>query len=169
MNEHEFVIEDTLAKMKSVMEDFKDKKIRVAYSGGADSDIVMHLLRNNGYDVIGVFYDTGIEYKATKDHVQDMISQGFRIETIQAFRPVPTSNRVFGHPFINKRVSDYLQRLQSNGFDFQTDGKLSFDEAYAKFPHSKASLRWFFNEFGDGSRFNIAYNKYLREFLVEFG
>lgn len=168
-SEFEFILKDTEAKMKSVMS--KHNIIRVAYSGGSDSDTVMHLLLKNGYNVKGVLYDTGIEYQATKDHVEWMRSQGYDIDVVKAVRPVPTSNKQYGHPFISKRVSDYLSRLQRHGFDFQSDGHLDFETLYKKYPRAKVALKWWCNEWGGDkfSRFDIKYNKGLKDFLIEYG
>lgn len=162
------VIVDAIAKIDSIMQEYAGKTIYVAYSGGSDSDIVLHLLRLAGYEVPAVIYDTGLEYQATWDHVEYMRSLGFQIEKIKAKRPVPTSNKIYGHPFVSKRVSDMLERLQQHHFDFQVDGPKSFDELYQKFPRCKAVLRWWCNDFPD-VRTNISQNKHLKEFLIEYG
>jgi 3'-phosphoadenosine 5'-phosphosulfate sulfotransferase (PAPS reductase)/FAD synthetase len=169
MDEDRFIIEDTYAKMGAVLSEYDPSKVMVSYSGGSDSDIVMHLLRNSGHNVKSVFYDTGIEYQATKDHIQYMISQGFEIDTIKASIPVPVSNLRYGHPFISKMVSDTISRLQKHGFDFRVEGRKSFQELLLMFPKSKAALRWWCNEFGENSQFNISQHKYLKEFLIEYG
>jgi 3'-phosphoadenosine 5'-phosphosulfate sulfotransferase (PAPS reductase)/FAD synthetase len=165
MNNHQFVLKDTLAKAESVLKDHKN--IRIAYSGGSDSDIILHLLRP--YNIKALFYDTGIEWDATKEHIKYMQSRGYDIETIKAHKPVPTSNKQYGHPFLNKRVSDYLQRLQGHDFDFKEHGKLSFPELIKIYPTSTTALKWWCNEWGDKSRFNISYNPHLKEFLIEHG
>lgn len=168
MNGYEFQLEDTIVKIKSVLSAFNLDKIRIAYSGGSDSDIVIHLIKKSGFDVISVFYDTGIEWQATKDHVIELLPT-YNVDTIKADRPVPISNKVYGHPFLNKRVSDYLERLQKHNFNFQEHGNLSFEELWKLYPKCKASLRWWTNNFGYKSRFNIEYNTYLKEFLIEYG
>lgn len=161
-------IVDSIAKTKSILNGYVNKTVRVAYSGGRDSDDVMWLLKYCGYDVIGVFYDTGIEYSATHAHIDYMRSVGFNIETIKAVRPVPTSNRKYGHPFISKQVSDMLERLQRHNFDFKSDGNLPFDTLYRKYPKCKSALRWWTNtHFGHSN--NISWNSGLKEFLIEYG
>jgi len=168
-SEYDLAVVDAIAKTKSIMGQYAGKEIAVAYSGGADSDVIMHFLRNNGHDVKGIFYDTGIEFKATHDHVEYMRTLGFDIEKIRAVRAVPTSNKMYGHPFLNKRVSDYLQRLQSHEFDFSVDGELPLATLLVKYPKCKTALRWWTNDWGDGSRFNIDRNKHLKEFLIQYG
>lgn len=169
MNEYEFILADTIAKTQSVLQQYEGKEVRVAYSGGADSDTTLWLLRESGFSVKAVLYDTGIEWGATLRHVEYMRELGFDIDIIRAKRPVPTSNKQYGHPFISKRISDYLERLQAHGFDFQGDGNKPFEELWVKYPKCKAALRWWCNDWGEGSRFNIAYNRHLKEFLTEYG
>lgn len=166
--ENTLVFVDSFAKTQSVMEQFKDKKIRIAYSGGADSDTIMWLMKWLDYNVIGVFYDTGLEYQATWKHLDYMRSEGFEIEVIKAKRPIPTSQHKYGHAFISKHVADMIQRLQSHNFDFQKDGDLSFEELWKKYPTAKSALRWWTNGH-NGLRSNIAWNKGLKEFLIEYG
>ena len=169
-SEKEVLIQDAIQKTMNVVGgEYVDKNIRVAYSGGSDSDTVMHLLKYCGYNITGVLYDTGVEWDATMRHVEYMRSIGFEIETIKAKRPVPTSNKKYGHPWISKRVSDYLSRLQKHNFDFQRDGALPFDVLYTKYPKCKVALRWWCNNWGEGSSFNIERNTYLKEFLIKHG
>ena len=159
---------DTFAKIDSVMDEYKNKNWRVAYSGGADSDTIMWLLRYCGYEPRGVFYDTGLEYSATLNHIDWMKDQGFNIETVRAKMPIPTSQRKYGRPFISKYVSDRLSRLQKHSFDFQRDGKKSFDELIKIYPRCRSALRWWTNDH-KGLGTNISWNKYLKEFLIEYG
>lgn len=85
MNGYEFQLEDTIVKIKSVLSTFNLDKVRIAYSGGSDSDIVIHLIKKSGFDVISVFYDTGIEWQATKDHVIELLPT-YNVDTIKADR-----------------------------------------------------------------------------------
>jgi 3'-phosphoadenosine 5'-phosphosulfate sulfotransferase (PAPS reductase)/FAD synthetase len=159
---------DAIAKIKSVLSDYKDKKWRVAYSGGSDSDTTMWILRYAGFEPKAVFHNTGLEYEATWKQIEYMRSEGFDIEVIKAKIPIPTSNRVYGHPFISKQVSEMLQRLQKHDFDFQNHGILSFDELYKIYPNCKSALRWWTNN-TPSPQTDIQNNRYLKEFLIEFG
>lgn len=165
MDDFEFLLQDTLAKAKSVIPLYKNP--RIAYSGGSDSDVVMHLMQP--FNIKAVFYDTGIEWQATKNHVQYMQDLDFDVDTIKAERPVPISNKKYGHPFISKQVSEWLERLQRHNFQFQEHGHLDFKTLWKIYPKSKAALRWWCNDWGEKSRFNIEYNIYLKEFLIEYG
>lgn len=67
--------------------------IMVSVSGGADSDVMMDMIERIGYPlskVHYVFFDTGIEFAATKEHLKFLESKyGVEIERYRAKVPVP--------------------------------------------------------------------------------
>ena len=143
-------------------------EIMVSVSGGSDSDIVIDMIERIGYPlskVHYVFYDTGLEFQATKLHL-DFLEQkyGITIERKRAKVPVPLGVKRYGYPFLSKRVSDYIHRLQKHGFQWEDK---PFDELYAKYPKCKVALRWWCNDWGTKSKMNIEYNKWLKEFMIE--
>lgn len=164
--EQEFFVIDAYAKLKSILKNYQKKDIRVAYSGGADSDTVMFILRKLGYNISGVFYDTGLEYAATWKHIEYMRTQGYIIDIQKAKMSIPTSNTKYGSPFISKRVSEYISRLQSHNFNFRVDGLLDFETLWKKYPNAKSALRWWTNSHKGRSN-NIKWNSRLKEFLIE--
>ena len=166
---YEFILEDTYTKMDSIMEEYKNKNICISYSGGSDSDTLMFLFKNKGYNIKGLFFNTGIEYNATLEHIQYMRSLGFTIDIIKAARSVPNGTKKFGLPFINKRVSEMLERMQKHNFDFKNDGNKTYEELTNKYLKLVSALKWWCNFYDNGSILNIAYNKKLKEFLIEFG
>lgn len=180
-----FDILDVEAKAKSILK--KKKRILFSYSGGKDSDILLDLFKklNLLNNVKIVFFDTGIEWNAQKKHILKRIDEGFNIEIIRAFKPVSLCSKQYGEPFVSKYVSEMLSRLQKHNFDFQNDGKLTYPELIIKFPKCLGGLRWWCNYYGSKydtnnknkenyggsfkSSFNIARNKYLKEFLIKYG
>ncbi len=143
------------------------KKALCAVSGGSDSDIVMDLCVSLDQDkkVTYAFYDTGLEFQATKDHIRYLENRyGVKIHVERAVKPIPICCRKFGVPFLSKRISDYISRLQSH--EFQWEDK-PFEELYAKYPKCKTALMWWCNAWGSGSQFNIERHAWLKEFLIE--
>lgn len=144
------------------------KKIMVSVSGGADSDRMMDLIERIGYEPGTVeyhYYDTGIEYQATKNHIKELEAKyGVIIHSHKAKMPVPLAVRKYGLPFISKKFSTYIYRLQKHGFQWEDK---PFDALYAEYPRCKAALRWWCNEWGEGSRNNISRRRWLKEFMVE--
>ena len=89
-----------------------------SYSGGSDSDIMIDLIERTrkAFDlprVKYVFFNTGLEMKATKDHVKD-IAEKYDVEIMKA-KPklsIVTASRRFGIPFVSKIMSYGLEEWQ---------------------------------------------------------
>lgn len=142
-------------------------KVFVSLSGGGDSDVMLDVLQRantENADITYCFFDTGIEYQATKEHL-DYLESKYNI-TIQRKRPkcpVPLAVKQYGAPFLSKRVSLYIQRLQKHGFQWEDE---SYEVLKERYPRCLAALKWWCNEWGEKSSFNISRNAYLKEFLI---
>lgn len=146
------------------------KVITVAISGGADSDDMLDIcyLCDNDGKAVYIWSDTGLEYQATKDHLKYLEEKyGIEIVRVKAIKSIPTSCREYGQPFISKRASDYISRLQRHNFDFKNSYDASFEELCRKYPKCQAALKWWCNAFGEKSSFNIERNKWLKEFMSQ--
>lgn len=156
---------DSFIKGNSVLRRYPHEKIMYSISGGWDSDIMLdlmcRLLGGNGHYV---FFDTGLEYQATKDHLKYLEEKyKIKIEKEKAIMPIPTACRKYGQPFLSKQVSEFMQRLQRYNFQWENE---DFETLYARYPKCKAALRWWCNMWGEKSKFNINYNKGLKEFII---
>lgn len=143
--------------------------IMVSISGGSDSDIVIDLVLRSIEDrskVHFVFFDTGIEYQATKNHLDYLEEKyGVHIERARPEKPIPLCSLEFGQPFLSKEVSEYMMRLQKHGFQWEDD---TFENLIVKYPKCRSALKWWCNENSRGSdtRFCISRNKLLKEFII---
>lgn len=141
-------------------------------SGGSDSDIMLDLVHSidSNNKVKYVFFNTGVEYEATKKHLIYLEKRyGITINKIKADIPVPLAVSRYGQPFLSKRVSEMIQRLQSHGFTWEDD---SFENLYKRFPNCKSALKWWCNQHeplkcGDDSTFNINRHRGLKEFMIK--
>ena len=142
--------------------------IAVSISGGSDSDVLIDLVTKSIDDkqkVHFVFFDTGIEYEATKKHLSYLEEKyGVTIDRIKSEKTVPFTCNHYGQPFLSKYVSESLSRLQRHNFDWSDD---TYENLAERFPKCKAALKWWCNERGEDSKFNINRNKYLKEFIME--
>lgn len=142
-------------------------KIMVSISGGSDSDVMLDILSKFDVDkkITYVWFNTGLEYEATKKHLTFLENKyGIKIQELKAKKPIPLTCRKYGQPFLSKQVSEYIARLQKHNFKWEDK---PFEELYKEYPKCKVALRWWCNDWGEGSRFNISYNTYLKEFMVE--
>jgi 3'-phosphoadenosine 5'-phosphosulfate sulfotransferase (PAPS reductase)/FAD synthetase len=164
-----FTIQDAMSKCLQQVRNHE--KIMVAISGGSDSDVMMDMIiRCGGKEkTTFVFFDTGLEYDATKRHLKYLEGKyGVKIEVIKPLIPIPICCRKYGVPFWSKRVSEYIYRLQKHGFKWEDR---PFEELYSEYPNCKAALKWWCNKWpkkknGTDSSFNIAYTPYLKEHMV---
>lgn len=166
--EKNLTIFDALIKAKSVLG--RHQKIVVAISGGADSDVVLDLIEKTkgDKDVKYVWYNTGLEYQATKDHLKYLEAKyGIKLERERATKPIPTCCKEFGQPFVSKFVSEQIERLQRHNFKWEDK---PFEELMEEYPNCKCGIMWWCNQCilksGHNSRFNISRNSYLKEFLI---
>ena len=162
------VVFDSFIKAQSVLK--KHNNIAVSVSGGADSDCVVDLIeRIKGDRVIHyVFFDTGVELAATKKHLTELENKyGITIEREKANKVIPTTCQESGQPFLNKLVSDYLERMQQHGFKFEDR---PYSELIEEYPALDTAINWWCNARDDTkygySMFNIKYNRWLKEFLI---
>lgn len=143
------------------------EKIVCSISGGSDSDIMLDIVwrcdKANKVDY--VWFDTGLEYQATKEHLKYLENKyGIEIVRYKAIKPIPLTCIYYGQPFMSKQASEFIQRLQKHNFQWEDD---TFDNLYKKYPKCKSALEWWSNTKGNGSSFNISRNKLLKEFMVE--
>lgn len=151
-------------------------KIICTISGGSDSDIVLDICTKCDRDnkIIYVWFDTGLEYQATKDHLEELQKKyGIKIERHKALKTIPTTCKKYGQPFLSKRVSDYMSRLQCHGFKWEDEPFDTLVEHYCKWDAKRkkwvgcyTALKWWCDKH-ESSQFNISQNKYLKEFIIE--
>ena len=137
-------------------------------SGGYDSDIMLDLIIRCGgaSKTKFVFFNTGLEYEATLRHLDYLEDKyGVHIHRTSPKLAIPTCCKRYGAPFWSKYVSDMIYRLQLHGFDWSNG---SFEELLGQYPNCRSALKWWCNEWGDNSRFNIEYTPYLKEFMMEY-
>ena len=162
----------TLLKAHSVLS--RHRKIAISTSGGSDSDIIVdlfELIKPDNCEFQYVFFDTGLEYEATKRHI-DVLERkyGISIDRRKPRKSIPVACREYGIPFISKDISEMLNRLQTHGFDWNDTLENATVEKYGR---CKSALDWYFNvrppSKSGKSKFCINRYKLLREFIMQVG
>lgn len=142
-------------------------------SGGSDSDIMLDMIHKVDEDSKVNYYwvDTGLEYSATKDHL-DYLEQkyGIIIERVKPDKSIPTCVKEYGVPFLSKYVSEQMMRLQKHNFQWEDE---PLEVLLQKYPKCKVALQWWCGKrysVEDGvqniSRFSIYRNRFLKEFII---
>lgn len=83
--------------------------VYVAFSGGKDSTVLLHLIRSMYPEVKGVFCDTGLEYPELKQFVKTF-------DNIEIIRPKMSFIKViekYGYPIISKTNSMAISRYRN--------------------------------------------------------
>lgn len=159
-----FVIRDALCRCHEIIE--SHNKIICLVSGGSDSDVVLDMIiRCGGKDITDfVFIDTGLEYKATHDHLKFLESRyGITIHVQKATKSIPASVRQFGVPFWSKYASEMIYRLQSHGFQFEDE---PYEVLMQRYPNSKTALGWWCNISKGTQMYTIDRAPFLKEYMV---
>lgn len=158
-----------------------------SYSGGADSDILLDLIEQTrkAFDlppVKYVFFNTGLEMKATKDHVKD-IAEKYGVE-IEEHRPkinIVMATRKYGVPFVSKIMSSGLSEWQKKGiplsiaqeYEQAEDKAAKRQELKERYPKCESVINFLCccNSAGEprpNIQLVINSSKYMRDFIGEY-
>lgn len=157
-----------------------------SYSGGADSDIMIDLIERtrNAFNlppVEYVFFNTGLEMKATKDHVK-AVAEKYKV-TIETYRPkvnIVKATRMHGIPFVSKIMSSGLSEWQKKGiplsiaqeYDEAEDKTAKRKELKERYPNCESVINFLCccNSAGEprpNIQLVINSSKYMRDFIGE--
>lgn len=157
-----------------------------SYSGGSDSDIMLDLIERTRTlfglpEVKYCFFNTGLEMKATKDHVTDVKNKyGVEITEYRPKKNIVQSTREYGIPFISKIVSSAMETVQKKElplsireeYDNAENKMAKREELRERYPKSEQGINFLCCCNRDGEpRPNIQLvidsSKYLYEFMKE--
>ena len=141
-----------------------------SYSGGSDSDIMIDLIERTRkiFDlppVKYVFFNTGLEMKAIKDHVKDTAEKyGVEIEECRPKTNIVQAVRKYGVPFVSKIMSAGLSGWQKKNvplsiaqeYDQAEDKQAKREELRERYPNC------------EGIQLVINSSKYMRDFIAEY-
>lgn len=92
----------TKYRIKEWVTEFGEEGVYISFSGGKDSTVLLHLVREEYPNIPAVFVDTGLEYPEIRQFVK-----GF--ENVEWLKPKKNFKQVvseYGYPIISKEVSD---------------------------------------------------------------
>ena len=158
-----------------------------SYSGGSDSDILIDLIERTRYvfslaPVDYVFFNTGLEMKATKEHVKE-IAKKYKVE-IRECRPktgIVTAAHKYGIPFVSKIMSAGLSEWQKKGvplsiaeeYEKAEDKAAKRRELKERYPNCESVINFICccNSSGEprpNIQLVINSSKYMRDFIDEY-
>lgn len=149
---------DKIIKTKQVLAEFiysvcEDEKAYLAFSGGKDSTVLLHILQTPlskffpefahpdldlVFDIPAVFNDTGVELPPVRDFVAQMHEKYGCVETIRPKVPFARVIKTFGYPMISKEQSQYIRDYRHTNSDSFRETRLNGN----KWGMGKVSKRW---------------------------
>lgn len=158
-----------------------------SYSGGADSDIMIDLIERTIKifalpPIKYVFFNTGLEMKATKDHVKATAKKyGVEIEECRPKVSIVQAARTYGIPFVSKIMSSGLSDWQKKGiplsiaqeYDEAEDKAAKRKELKERYPKCESLINFLCccNSAGEprpNIQLVINSSKYMRDFIAEY-
>ena len=158
-----------------------------SYSGGADSDIMIDVIERtrtlfNLPAVHYVFFNTGLEMKATKDHVKRTAEKyGVEIEEVRPKVNIVQATRKCGVPFVSKIMSGGLEEWQkkqvplsiAEEYEQAEDKAAKRRELRKRYPKCESVINFLCccNSKGEprpNIQLVINSSKYMRDFIAEY-
>lgn len=157
-----------------------------SYSGGSDSDIMIDLIERTrkAFDlppVKYVFFNTGLEMRATKDHVKATAEKyGVEIEERRPKVSIVQAARTYGIPFVSKIMSAGLSEWQkkqiplsiADEYEAAEDKPAKRQELRERYPKCESVINFLCccNSAGEprpNIQLVINSSKYMRDFIAE--
>lgn len=128
-------IDTSVEKIEKWYDRYKDN-IYVAFSGGKDSTVLLHLVRSVFPEIPAVFIDTGLEYPEIRNFVKT-IDNVVWIKPKMKFRDVIEK---YGYPVISKEQSSFIDEYRNTKSEKLRDIRFNGN----KWGAGKISKKWRF-------------------------
>lgn len=107
----EIKVEKTKLRVREWVERFGTDGVYVSFSGGKDSTVLLHIVREMyGNDIPAVFVNTGLEYPEIQSFVKTF-------ENVEILRPKMRFDEVikkYGYPIIGKKQADTIEQAKKS-------------------------------------------------------
>lgn len=158
-----------------------------SYSGGSDSDIMIDLIQQ-AHEIMPslpptkyVYFDTGLEMKAIRDHVKETSKKyGVEIEMVRPKVNIVMASRKYGIPFVSKIMSEGLSEWQkkkvplsiADEYEQAEDKQAKRKELKERYPKCESLINFLCccNSAGEprpNIQLVINSSKYMRDFIAE--
>ena len=107
-------IQMTKSRIRAWIKEYGEDGVYVSFSGGKDSTVLLHIVREEFENVPAVYCDTGLEYPELREFIKTF-------DNVVWLKPKKNFKQVindYGYPFISKEVSGkvYEARMKEGGY-----------------------------------------------------
>lgn len=124
MTEEEFLLEDRLTKIRSIITQYGEENFYVSFSGGKDSTVLSALLDMAcpGNKIPRVYANTGIEYRLILEFVEREKAKEhpWELVILKPKTPIKPMLEREGYPFKSKMHSQYVFKYQKKGMEYKS-------------------------------------------------
>lgn len=109
----------TKSRIREWVNTYGEENIYVSFSGGKDSTVLLHLVREEYPDIEAVFINTGLEYPEIQQYAQSF-------SNVKVIRPKMRFDEVikkYGYPVISKEVAEVVSQAKISG---EKSGKYTY-------------------------------------------
>ena len=99
----------TKMRIKEWVREFGENGVYVAFSGGKDSTVLLHIVRELYPDVPAVFVNTGLEYPEVVEFARS-VDNLVELKPKMNFKDVITK---YGYPVVSKEQSQFIQQYRT--------------------------------------------------------
>lgn len=119
MTEYEFLLEDRIAKIKSVFDKYGEENFYISFSGGKDSTVLSALVdfAVPGNKIPRVYANTGIEYKLIFEFVSKKADLDSRFFILKPSKNIKNVLDDVGYPFKSKYHAHIVNIWQNRGLE----------------------------------------------------
>lgn len=119
MTENEFILQDRLAKIQSVINKYGEENFYISFSGGKDSTVLSALIDMALPDnkIPRIYANTGIEYRLIVDFVEKerVKPHPWELVILKPENNIMQTLREYGYPFKSKQHAKWVDMFQRNG------------------------------------------------------
>ncbi len=118
LSEEEFLLNDRLEKIRSIVHKYGKDNFYISFSGGRDSCVLSALTQmalGDEDDIPRVYADTGIELNMVRDFVISLAEKDRRFQIIKPVASIKETLETEGYPFKSKSHSKIVDRYQRIG------------------------------------------------------
>ena len=101
----EVKIKKSMLRIMEFVEQIGEENCYISFSGGKDSTVLLHIVRQLYPNIVAVFSDTGLEFPEIKEFVKS-------IDNVEIIKPKVSFKEVVekeGYPIISKQVANTVK------------------------------------------------------------